>query len=106
MRRFRNDRIAVAVRAIQVGSIEFVPPTKRSTGIFLPADDLFLKVDLGAVPMLQRHADTARHVDTDCNRDPFAFVRAPYGRVAILSTGSETPRQQAFLRWSDRQHFS
>ena len=56
---FGDHRVLVLVHAVQAQRREFVLQAQRRTGQLVPADRLLLEVDVGAVPVLQRHADAA-----------------------------------------------
>ena len=56
-----DEGIAVRVDAVQVESVAFVGLADRRAGIFAPPDHLLLKVDLRAIPMLERNPDAPRH---------------------------------------------
>ena len=75
MRIFRNDRIAVGIVRLQLQCVELVLTGQRRAGIFFAADHLLLKILIGLIPMLDRHADAAHHHER--------ATRKPIGRCLI-----------------------
>ena len=91
-----DEGIAVRVDAVQVESVAFVGLADRRAGIFTPPDHLLLKVDLRAIPVLERDPDAPRddvtaaaHPVRPFVADPDDVVEAPWtvGRDVAAGAG-------------------